>query len=544
MVVEVGVAVSFAAAGLVACRVRPRLGALMITVGGLWAVARFPLPVPGGGQLATALLGGWAAALVHLVLAYPTGRLDRTLSRLVAGAAYLSAASVGLLAAGSGPLPAGGELPPPVRAAGTAGAVLIGLAVIALNRARWSGSSHTRRRYLAPVLPVATIVAATAVLLKPTMIAGVAVPYLAPVMQLALTAVPLAYLVSLLRQRMDQARVAQLVVALDGGAGPAGMQQVLARTLHDPQLRVGYWQPEPGRYVDRDGHPVTAVEAGTAGGQPVATPVHRDGAPLAVLVHDPELREHPELMAVARAAVALTLDNERLHADLRARQRQLGESRRQTRAVAALRRRWERDLHDGVQQRLLSIPMTLSLAESALHTGPDRALPLIREAKHATLAAVAELRDLAQGLHPPVLTERGLAGAVQELAALTPLPVRVCCQLGAGRAAQSAQADAGLPAEVDAGLPAEVEAAAYYLVAEALANVTKHAQARHARVTLTRQDSALRVEVGDDGRGGANPARGTGLRGLADRAAAAGGVLRIDSPPGRGTRIRAVLPCA
>ncbi|MEU8382725.1 sensor histidine kinase [Streptosporangium sp. NPDC048865] len=517
VVTAAGVAVAFVGAGLAAVRVRPRnrVGPLMIAVGLLWLLARFaPLPATAGG-VRTALAGMWAAVLAHVVVAFPTGRLTTRLPRAVVGTAYLSTAGVAVLGT-TGLVPDA-----VVRGAAMTGAVLSGLAVMGLQVSRWRSSTVTRRRSLDPVFSAAVVATALFVALKPVMIAGVAVQGLTPVMQVALAAVPLAYVGGLLRRRIDRGGVAELVVHLRGVSQPAGVQRALARVLHDPTLRVGYWTPESSRYVDVDGRVVSPPD----GGDRVATRVDHDGAPLALLVHDPALLDDPELVEATCAAAALALSNERLTAELRARLRQLAESRGQVlRAAETERRRLERDLHDGVQQRLLSIPMTLALAESRLATHPGQARALVGEAKTTTLAVLDELRALAQGVHPPVLTERGLRGAVRELAALAPVPLR-------------------LSFEIPAPLPVEVETTAYYVVAEAVANITKHAGAREARVRVEHRGGRLLVEISDDGRGGADPARGSGLRGLAGRVEATGGTLRTHSPAGAGTLVQAVLPC-
>lgn len=514
LVTAIGAAVSFVGAGLVVIRIRPhnRVGLLLVAVGVLWALAKF-LPVPGGPR--AMLSAAWAAALAHLVVAFPTGRLGGPAPRAVVGLAYASAAVAGLL----GILGVGAS--EPGRAIATVAAVLSGLTVIGLQVVRWRGSSVTRRRLLAPVHTAAVVAAALFVTMKPAVIAGIAVRPLTPVIQLALAAIPLAYLASLVRRRIDRSGVAELVVRLSGTPRPVGLERALARTLHDPTVRLGYWMPETGRYVDVDGGAVVPP----ADGGRAATRIDRDGGPLALLVHDAALLENPELVEATCAAAALALANERLTADLRARVNQLAESRSQVlRAAETERRRLERDLHDGVQQRLLSIPITLGLARSAVHSRPERAEALIDEARSTSLAVLEELRALSQGIHPPVLTERGLAGAVRELTALAPVPLGLCLDI---------------PDE----LPAEIETTAYYVVAEALANIAKHADAGRGQVRIQRRGGELAVEVDDDGRGGAQPAAGTGLRGLADRVAATGGTLRVDSPPGGGTRIRAVLPC-
>ncbi|MEO3814599.1 sensor histidine kinase [Sphaerisporangium sp. B11E5] len=511
LVTAVAVAVTFVIAGLVAVRLRPRnrVGVLMAGVGMLWVFAKLTGP-PTGVRVVPA--GAWAAVLAHLVVAFPTGRLGGLGPRLVVGTAYLSAGLVAVLEV-TGSVPGG-----VVRVVATAGALVSGVGVVVWQVGRWRRGTVPGRRSAGPVLGAGVVAAALFVALKPAVIAGVDVRGFLPVMQAGLAAVPLAYLGTLLRRRIDRGRVAELVVHLRDDVRP--MRETLARVLHDPALEVGYWSAQSSGYVDVEGRPVSPPP-----GDRVATRIDHDGAPLALLVHDPALLDDPELVEAACAAAGLALANERLTADLRARLRQLAESRGQVvRAAETERRRLERDLHDGVQQRLLSVPLTLGLAESALPARPDRAQALVAEAKATTLAVLAELRALSQGIHPPVLTERGLRGAVQELAALAPVPAR-------------------LSLEIPAALPAEAETAAYYVVAEALANVTKHADAQEAFVSITAGGGRLLVEVRDDGRGGADPAAGSGLRGLAGRVGALGGTLHVDSPPGAGTRVRAVLPC-
>ncbi|MBE1485790.1 sensor histidine kinase [Plantactinospora soyae] len=516
--VAIGVGLSFVASGLVGWRTRPRnrMGPLLLTVGVLWWLAKSPLPITPPDGLDVVRAGAWAAVLGHLVVAYPTGRLGASAPRLVVGLAYLSVAVVGISTA----LQGGAD-----RAGVTAivGVLLSGSAIVVLQLARWRRSSVTRRRYLNPVFGIAVVAVTLFLALKPARIAGWDASALTLVLNLALAAIPLGYLADLLRRRVDRSGVADLVVRLHGAPRSESIEVALARTLHDPTLRVGYWAPESGRYVDLDGRTVSLVPDGEP--DRLSTRIDRAGEPIAILVHDRALAEEPELIEATCAAAALALENARLTADLRARLRQLADSRLALlRAGEAERRRLERDLHDGVQQRLLSIPMTLGLAESVLPADPDRAGPLIAEARNATLAILGELRALTQGLHPPVLTERGLAGAVRELAALSPVPLRV-------------------RADVPTGLPPEVETTAYYVVAEALANITKHAAAAGAKLRIDVSEGQLVVDVRDDGRGGADPAGGSGLRGLAARAAACGGSLRVESPSGGGTRVRAVLPC-
>src|SRR5215207_751396 len=189
------------------------------------------------------------------------------------------------------------------------------------------------------------------------------------------------------------------------------------------------------------------------------------------------------------------------------------------------RRRLERDLHDGAQRRLVSLALTLRLAREKLDAEPDETARLLDRAREELDQALSELRDLARGIHPPVLADRGLGAAVEALAARAPLPVTVINRLP------------------DRRLPERVELAAYFVVSEALTNVAKHASALNASVALTEHDGLLEITVKDDGVGGADLDRGTGVRGLADRVAAIDGRLEIDSKPGRGTIVRAHIPC-
>jgi len=245
---------------------------------------------------------------------------------------------------------------------------------------------------------------------------------------------------------------------------------------------------------------------------------------VAAIIHDAELDTTTDLVNAAAAAAALALDNERLKADLRARVEDLRISRaRIVEAADTARRRLERDLHDGAQQQLVSLALDLRLLRARLK-GSDT-VSMIDEISDKLNVALAELRELARGIHPAILTDRGLGPAVQGLADRVPLPV-----------------------EVDVELPVRpsppIEAAAYFVTAEALTNVARYARAREARVEIRREGDDVVVAVTDDGVGGADVEAGTGLRGLQDRLAALDGRLTIISPPSRGTRLRAVIPSA
>ncbi|MEN3280905.1 MAG: hypothetical protein V7607_2045 [Solirubrobacteraceae bacterium] len=192
-------------------------------------------------------------------------------------------------------------------------------------------------------------------------------------------------------------------------------------------------------------------------------------------------------------------------------------------AADAERRRIERDLHDGAQQRLVALATMLSLAEARFKTDPERAGELVARAREEAELAVKDLRDLARGIHPAVLSDLGLAAALEALAARAPVPVQV----------------SGVPSDA---LPPAVEAAAYFVTAEALTNVAKYAHASECSVCLSLEDGRLRVEIRDDGVGGADPSTGSGLLGLQDRVEALDGSLEVDSPPGDGTAVIIELP--
>jgi PAS domain S-box-containing protein len=210
-------------------------------------------------------------------------------------------------------------------------------------------------------------------------------------------------------------------------------------------------------------------------------------------------------------------------ASAQAREDLIASRARLVRAGDEQRRKLERNLHDGAQQRLVSVALKLRVAKARL--GPDAAVAaqLLDDASRELDTGLAELRDLARGLHPAVLGDHGLPRALDALAARIPLPV-----------------DLDLPGEER--FPEHIEATAYYIVSESLANVTKHAEASGATVSVRRDGDVVRVEVSDDGRGGADQAKGTGILGLRDRAEAAGGTLTVVSPPGRGTVVSAALP--
>jgi signal transduction histidine kinase len=243
-------------------------------------------------------------------------------------------------------------------------------------------------------------------------------------------------------------------------------------------------------------------------------------------VHDAALKQTPRLVEAVSAAARLSLERERLEAEVRAQLEEVRASRaRIVETADAERRRLERDLHDGAQQRLVSLGLTLRLAREQLRAEAGaRAAESLGRADEQLRAALAELRDLARGIHPAVLTNEGLACALEALVESSLVPVALDLgQLGT--------------------LSPAVEATAYFVASEALANVGKHAHASHIAVSVARRDRHLLVAIVDDGIGGADPALGSGLQGLQDRVAALRGNLTVHSPAGCGTRIEAEIPC-
>ena len=309
-----------------------------------------------------------------------------------------------------------------------------------------------------------------------------------------------------------------LLTARQAAGGP--VREMLAESLGDRTLSIAYWLPDRETFVDEAGRPVDLPEPGSGRAW---TAVERNGTRVAAIVHDAALDTGPELVHAAAAAAALALDNERLKADLRARVEELRVSRvRIVEAAAAARRRLERDLHDGAQQQLVALALDLRLLKARVRG--SEAEPLVDGLAERLAVALAELRELARGIHPAILTDRGLGPALEALSGRVPVPV--LCDV-----------------DVDERLSGPIEAAAYFVVAEALTNVVKYAGATEVTVDVRREGDTVLVAVDDDGVGGANIGGGTGLRGLQDRLSALDGTLSVHSPPGEGTHLRARIPC-
>jgi len=455
---------SFIACGLVAWRQRPanRLGPVMLFIGFAWFATfladwQRPLPFTVG----TALEDLYLVGFVFLILSFPSGRLTRPLDRALFASAVALAIGVELvwlLFTPSRPVicercprnlleVSGNEA--------VANAILetqrsIGVALSVLTAAllvvRWRRASAPERRAASPVLWTGS---AIFVALAFSVVNDIFDRPLgsAPGWTLALVfaAFPVAVLAVLLQQRLARVAVAGLVVELGEEARPLDLRQALARTLGDPTLELAYWVPATSRYVDADGTPVKLPESDSGR---VATLIRRGDEPIAALIHDPALSENSELIDSVCAAAGLALENERLQADLRARLAELRASRaRLVEAGESERGRLERDLHDGAQQRLVSIAMTLGLADARLPADPAAAKPVLREARKELTVALEELRQLSHGIRPSILTERGLAAALEDLAKRSPLTIT-------------------LQLALDRRLPDHIESCAYFLVSE------------------------------------------------------------------------------
>jgi signal transduction histidine kinase len=508
------------------------------------------LAAPLGWRLPSAMPLGWLVSLVgvvgfwfqfalvgHLLLTYPSGRTRDHTERLFVRVAYASAAVIatGHLLLGTADPNCTDRCPTyPLsvvadrqlflgwwRAGVIVFAVLaLVLALLLWRRARTMGARWHRQRVVVLVLSVAVAVAGVGWFF---LIAGEGMRQfdwlLLAVEVLVTLVVPGALVIGLWRDRRGYLSVADLVRDLDR-VGPADLQAGLARTLQDPGLQLVFPVGEGGDYVDIDGSPVDTPLDG-ARTMTVIGPPERA---VAALIHDTHLSESPGLLEAAGAAAHLSLNNARLQAEVRAQLAEVRASR--TRIVTAAdeeRKRLERNLHDGAQQRLLGIGMTLQLLRSQLDGDTDTT-GYLDEIETELRSAILELRELAQGIHPAVLTDEGLAAGVGLLARRAPLKVSV-------------------DADIRDRPPRSVEAAAYFIVSEALQNVAKHAQAGTATIRLRCTDGQLEIVVTDDGCGGATLDSGSGLRGLADRALALDGTFDFTSEPGCGTCIRVNLPC-
>ncbi len=647
------IGLAFVFSGLVARWRRPenRIGVLMVLVGLTWFCGsladsnnRYVFTL---GYALGAVSFGF---LIHLVLAFPSGRLETRAQRLIVGVGYALAGghNAVLLLFRDVKRTCGNDCPKNVllvyhdetiatgiEAAVAVGAAFIAVTLVALLTRRWRGATPALRRALLPVFVVGgvTLLAAAANVAANAAGKGKA-PAHWTLLALFLT-VPLAFLFGLLRSRLAGAAVGRLLTGTPETPTPAEAQDGLRRALGDPTLELGFWLPDGKAFVGAAGEPL--LLPGDDDPRVVTSLDDAEGQPLAVVVHDAALLDERDLLGGVLAAARLAIQKDRLQAELRARLSELQRERdfvatvvntapaffcvldeqgrierfndtladfvgmpdddrvrgrwfwevfvdepdrarareafegrgelehrssdgryvawritqlpegrllasgidltarkraerelrlSRSRIVAAAdqeRRRLERNLHDGAQQRLVSLSLSLRLAQAKLASDPEDAREILSAASVELAFALEELRELARGLHPAVLVDRGLFPALEGLADRAPLPV-------------------DLSVDCRDRLPEQVEVAVFYVAAESLTNVAKYAQATSVHVRIEQTNGSVVVEIADDGVGGADATVGTGLRGLADRVEALDGRLELESPIGRGTIVRAAIP--
>jgi signal transduction histidine kinase len=535
---HVAIGTAWIAAGLVAGWRRPgnRTGALLAAVGFLWFLPNITYWHSALSFTLVNFLGSlYLAVAAHAVLAFPSGRLSSRLERVVVAAAYVDALVVANLSEpfrdprlqGCTDCPrnlvlvhASRSLSDSLDLSSTVLQGMIAAAVVALLLRRWQRATPPARRVIAPVLWSGALVAALQVALalhpgddQHTVLGNVG--------GVAFNVFPLAFLAGLLWTRLHRGAIAQLVIDLGAASSPTAVRAPLARALGDPSLELAFSLPAEDRYIAPDGTPYGLPDA--TDGRAVSVLEH-EGRPVAALVHDASLLEDGVFLDAAAAAASLALENARLQAELHA---QLDEVRASRARILATgdeeRRRLERDLHDGAQQRLLATRLALRLVRGRPADRETEAL--LAEADAEVQGALDDIRALARGLHPAILSDEGLEAALAALARRSPIPVEI----------------GSVPAK---RLPQPVETAAYFLASEALANTAKHASATRVRIDVRHENGTAVVRVGDDGIGGADTKPGGGLSGLCDRIAALGGQLTVASPIDGGTELRAEIPCA
>jgi signal transduction histidine kinase len=524
---------SFAAFGLVAWRRRPdsRSGPLMAATGFGLLVSLLLKQIHAGVALTLGEVTEdiWAPAFVALLLSFVTGgrlvsRFDR---HIVAGVfvavfvldvismLFIEQAGNVLLVFPSATMD--GVLDTVQRVT----LIVCCLAAAAVIAGRGRAASAARRRALLPSVAGAAVLLMFTWLLLTDLVKGPRWQVMIIIGYSSMLVVPAAFLAGLLRSRLARGGLAQLFRELGGMRGE-GLQEALGRTLGDPTLVLAYRLPGSRGHADASGRPVlvppVTPERATA-------PIEQAGREVATLVYDAALDDDPEMVEAVRAAATMALENERLLRESETRLAEVQASRQRIVAASdAERRRLERDLHDGAQQRLVALALQLRMIRSDIRRDPAQAEQMAASASDELANSLQELRELARGIHPATL-DQGLAAALESLAARATVSTAVAC-------------------DAPEHVPRAVELAVYFVACEALANVGKYAAATTASVRLSRTPAGVAIEIADDGVGGADAAGGSGLHGLADRVEALGGCLRVTSPPGAGTVITAELPCA
>lgn len=492
--------------------------------------------------------------LAYLVLTFPDGRPESRTERRILGAGILLVTLVVIgsaLVVDAYPVhtpwaSCGADCPPNalqvvdhepgvmesvVAPAREALSVLLSIGICITTFRCWRGAGTLRRRVLTPLLVtciVSTALLAAYVLVRRLTPEAAAVETLGRIWSLAVPAIAGAFLMGLAARRAMGTRVlAEVSMALSRRLDRRELRRALAAALEDPALDILVPDAMPGRWRDVDGRLTSRHEAARRSRGHVVSTVHDEGLPVAALVHDAALHDDDELLKAVRALMLATLRHERLTTRLAASLSALDDSRtRIARAADLERSRIERDLHDGAQQRLIGLRIKLSVAEELAQVDAAAGVAAMHELGADVDHTLEDLRALAHGVYPSLLTDRGLADALRSVLTESPLSTHLETR--------------GVTRQ-----PPEVETAVYFTCVEAVQNASKHANgATSLWVTLRQERGALRFEVRDDGLGFEPPIGELegGLRNMRDRMEAIGGRVTIDSAIGHGTRIRGVAP--
>lgn len=528
-----------------------RFGRLLVLIGFAWSL---PALSASGNEWLYAIgrVAGWwvEIGVVYLVLAFPRGRLSNDTDRLLVTAGLLLVLLFympTLLFDQSFPQPSqwtacsGAECPDnpfmmvasepawladvvmPLRELLT---VLLMVVVVGRLAHRVTTATPLMRRTLTPVLAIAIVRVASfgaGIAVRRVAPDGIVVEVLVWVIALGLPAMALAFLLGLVRWRLFTAdALLRLAVGIRHDPRPDELRNLIATALSDPSVELAYSDPgsETG-WVDGDGKPIPPPRDGPGR---CCSAIVSDGRAVAAIVHDDALADERSFVQTVGAYALTWEDNHRLAARVDESLRELRESRARILAAADdERRRIERDLHDGGQQRLVALRVRLELADETMRESPARARVMLQQLGTEVDAALDELRSLAAGVYPSLLADRGLSDALRSAALRSPVPVSVAVS-GEDRYGQ------------------DVEAAVYFCCLEALQNVAKHASEAHAVAISLERNGDLRFSVSDDGPGFDPSIAGNGLVNMRDRVAAVGGTLEIKTAPGDGTEIVGHVP--
>jgi signal transduction histidine kinase len=535
-------------------RLNERFGLLLVAAGGGWFVTTL---AESSDEVLYTLgrAAGWLVEvlLVYLFLAFPSGRLTGRVDRLLVGATGATVATLflpRLLLAERFELPSPftscardcphnalfalqrepAALDAVIRPLGVVLVFALMVAVILRLRERMRQSTPLTRRMLTPVLAIASVRAGLLAVGILTRWIDPTPPLLRATAWLLALAVPLialAFLAGLVRWRLFAGRALErLAACLRTRPDAATLRRAFAEAFEDPSVELAFPSVRgPRQWIDARGHPVSLPQPGSGLSMSALTDA---GAPVAAIVHDEELCAHPALLNAGLEMAGVVLENQRLVAEAAAATNEVASARaRMVAGAERERRRIERDLHDGAQQRLVALRIELGLAEELVRSDPERSARLLHQLEGEVDEALEELRALAHGVYPPLLADHGLPQALRAVAGRFAIPARLTAR-GVGR------------------YPPEVESAVYFCVLEALQNVLKHARgARRVEVELDgRAAGELRLRVRDDGAGfaGAERSDGDGLANMRDRLVALGGELTVCSAPGAGALVRGWVP--